>query len=41
MKIKKSSEWVEIKEKSELRAISGGFKPFEIIKRIFDEQRSV
>lgn len=39
MEIKKTNEWFEIKEKSELKGFNGGFIPFEIIKRIFVEQQ--
>lgn len=41
MKIEKSSEWVEIKEKSELRGINGGYSIIKIIKQIIDKQSGV
>lgn len=37
MKIKKTSEWVEIKEKSELRGINGGFQIVDIIKGVLEK----
>lgn len=41
MEIKKSNEWVEIKEKSELKGINGGYRIIKIIKQIMDKQSGV